>query len=162
MAGTGAIFRITTNGDTEATATAAGQTIEFNGGAVPDSTGRLTATGFRMTRDVGIHPNPRRALDLVQDNLAGVLDVTVTGYFVDHDSTAGPAKFYNWQKDPATNSSLPFGRFGLRLTDFAQSMIDLTPSAAAGYILYDVETNDVESPRDEVVFVARLYRNGTL
>ena len=162
MAGTGAIYRITTNGDTEATATAAGQTIEFNGGTVPDTTGRLVATGFRMTRDVGIHPNPRRALDLVQDNLAGVLDVTITGYFIDHDSTQGPLKFYEWQKDPATNASLPFGRFGLRLNDFASNALNLVPTSTVGYILYDIEINDLESPRDEVVFVARLYRNGTL
>lgn len=162
MAGTGSIYRITTNGDTEATALGAGQVIEFNGGTVPDTTGRLTSTGFRMTRDVGIHPNPRRALDLVQDNLAGVMDVTITGFFVDHDATQGPLKFYEWQRDVATNASLPFGRFGLRIADFGSNVLTLLPTSTVGYILYDVEIIDAESPRDEVTFVARLYRNGTL
>jgi len=162
MAGTGAIFRTAAVGETEADARTANEIIEFNGGAVPDSTGRLVATGFRMTRDVSPHPNPKRALTKWQDNLLGVMEVTVTGYFVDHDATTGPTQFFNWQKEAATNSSLEFGQFGLRLDDFAAGVLDLTPSGTIGYILVDVEVQDVESPRDEVGFIARFVRNGDI
>jgi len=159
MAGTGAIFRIDTAGETESDARTAGEIIEFNGGTVPDATGKIIATGFRMLRDVSPHPNPRRAGTKWQDNKLGTTEVIVTGYFNDHDTTTGPAQFYNWQKEDATNSALPFGRFGLRLNDFAGGTLDLTPSAVAGYILVDVDVQDLESPRDEVSFVARFYRS---
>jgi len=162
MAGSGSIFRTDAVGDTEADARTASEIIEFNGGTVPDSTGRLVATSFKMTRDVSPHPNPKRALTKWQDNLLGVMEVVITGYFVDHDTTVAPAKFFNWQTDVATNSSLEFGRFGLRLDDFAGGTLDLTPSAAIGYILVDVEVTDVESPRDEVGFIARFVRNGAI
>lgn len=164
MAGTGAIFRIDSDGETEASARGyiTPQIIEFNGGSVPDSTGRIIATGFRMIRDVSPHPNPKRALTLWQDNLLGTFEITVTGYFVDHDATAGPIQLLNWQTEAATNSSLEFGRFGLRLDHFAGGALDLTPSSTIGYILVDIDVNDVESPRDEVGFIARFVRNGAI
>ena len=162
MAGTGAIFRTDAVGETEADARTAGEIIEFNGGTVPDSTGRLVATGFKMTRDVSPHPNPKRALTKWQDNLLGIMEVTVTGYFVDHDSTTGPTQFFNWQTEAATNSSLEFGQFGLRLDDFGNGILNLTPSATIGYILVDVEVIDNEVPRDEVGFIARFVRNGSI
>jgi len=162
MAGTGSIFRIDANGDTEATARTASEIIEFNGGTVPDSTGRLAETGFHETRDINFHPNPRRALDQLQDGLLGILEVTIAGWFVDHDTTTGPAKFLNWGKEVAMNSSLKWGRFGLRLDDFAGGALDLTPSTTTGYVLHDVEVINVERPRDQVGFIAKLYRNGTI
>ncbi len=163
MAGSGSIFRIDANGDTEVTARAANQIIEFNGtGLLPDSTGKATGTGFHETRDINFHPNPRRALDQLQDGFLGVLEVTVTGYFKDHDATQGPAKFLNWGKEPAMTAALKWGRFGLRLDDFAGGALDLTPSTTTGYVLWDVEVIDAESPRDQVSFIAKLYRNGTI
>jgi hypothetical protein len=162
MAGTGAIFRIDANGETEATANAANQVIEFNGGLKPDNTGRGTANSFHSTRDINFHPNPRRALDQLQDGLLGVLEVTIEGYFVDHDTTTGPAKFLNWQKEPAMSSALKWGRFGIRLDDFAGGALNLTPSTTTGYVLWDVEVIDAESPRDQVSFTAKFYRNGTI
>lgn len=162
MAGSGAIFRIDNAGETEATARVAGEIIEFNGGSVPDATGRLVETGFHMTRDINFHPNPRRALDQLQDGYLGILEITIAGYFVDHDQTAGPLKFFNWSKEPAMTTALKWGRFGLRLDDFAQGALDLTPSATTGYVLHDVLVTDVEDPRDQVSFIAKFYRNGTI
>lgn len=162
MAGSGAIFRINAPGDVEADAKTAGEIIEFNGGDAPDATGKMIATGFRMIRDVSPHPNPKRALTKWQDNLLGTMEVIVTGYFKDHDATAGPAQFFNWQKEPTKNAALPFGQFGLRLDDFAGGTLNLTPSASAGYFLVDVDIQDVQTPRDQVTFVARLIRNGAI
>ena len=136
--------------------------IEFNLATAPDDTGRLIGQQFKMSRDVNIHPNPRRPLDQVQDSLLGLLEVTLHGYFVKHSSTLGPKNFFNWQVDPATNSNLPFGRFGLQLNGFANGLLNLQPTATSGYILYDVEIDDVEDPRDEAQFTARLYRNGDI
>ena len=155
------LFRFTNPGDTLGTI-ADSEKIEFNAGSIPDDTGRLIANKFKMSRDINIHPNPRRALDQIQDSLLGLLDVTLHGYFISHSATLGPKNFFNWQVDPATNSNFPFGRFGLQLSNFAGGLLDLTPTVNTGYILYDVEVDDVEDPRDEAIFKAQLYRNGSI
>ena len=155
------LFRFTNSGDTLETL-ANSEKIEFNLGTAPDDTGRLIANKFRMSRDVNIHPNPRRALDQVQDSLLGLLEIVLNGYFVKHSVTLGPKNFFNWQVDPATNSNFPFGRFGVQLNGFANGLLNLTPTTTTGYILFDVEVDDVEDPRDEVIFKAQLYRNGDI
>ena len=154
------IYRKSLIGDTESSLGST-QKIRFNQGTVPDATGKLVSTGFRMTRDVNFHPNPRRTLDQVQDSLLGVCEVTVAGYFKDHDATQGPDNFYSWGITDATNAAMPFGRFGLLLDDFANGTLTLNPTATLGYILHDIEIMDVETPRDQVEFIARFYLNGT-
>lgn len=155
------LFRFTNSGDT-LSGLPDSEKIEFNLGTAPDDTGRMIGQSFRMPRDVNIHPNPRRALDQIQDSLLGLLDVTLNGYFVDHKNTLGPKNFFNWQVEPAVNSNFPFGRFGLQLSGFADGLLNLTPTISTGYILYDVEVEDVEDPRDKVIFKANLYRNGDI
>ena len=155
------LYRFTDAGDTLESILDS-EKIEFNAGSAPDDTGRLIANKFKMSRDINIHPNPRRALDQIQDSLLGLLDVTLNGYFVNHSVTLGPKNFFNWQVDPATNENYPFGRFGLQLSNFAVGLLDLTPTVNTGYLLYDVEVDDVEDPRDEVIFRAQLYRNGSI
>ena len=165
------IFRFTSPGDTVGTL-GASEKIEFNTGTVPDSTGRTVRTSFRMTRDTNIHPNPRRVLDQIQDSLLGYIDVAVSGYFVGHSTTLGPRNLFNWmiglaQISPTTTPSgdFPVGRFGLTLDSFANGLLNVTPDDTPntiGYILYDVDVQDLESPRDEVPFTAKLYRNGTI
>ena len=160
MAGSISIFRIDSVGQTEATAIAAGQVIEFNSGTSPDTTGRIVEPGLIWSRGTNFHPNPRRALDKIQDGLLSFKEVVLVGFAVDHDATLIPAKFDEWMSEAATNASLPFGRFGLRVDDFASGPSNLTPNATQGYILYHVETIDVESPKDQVNIIAKLYRNG--
>ena len=159
------LYRFTDAGDTLESILDS-EKIEFNAGSAPDDTGRLIANKFKMSRDINIHPNPRRALDQIQDSLLGLLDVTLNGYFVSHSVTLGPKNFFNWQVDPATNEFYPFGRFGLQLNNFAATggvgLLNLTPTTTTGYLLYDVEVDDVEDPRDEVIFRAQLYRNGSI
>ena len=89
------------------------------------------------------------------------MEVTIAGYFKDHDETLGPQNLYNWGVEPAQNAAMPFGIFGLELDQFANGLLDENPTATLGYILYDFEVNDVETPRDQVEFIARLYLNGT-
>ena len=155
------LFRFTELTDTVETLLPS-EKIEFNVGTVPDSTGRLTFPSFHMARDTNIHPNPRRVLDQIQDSLLGIFDVRLTGYFINHSATLGPKNLFNWSAEAATNENYPFGRFGLVLDSFASGILGLTPTGTAGYILYDIEVQDVEDPRDKVPFTAKLYRNGTL
>jgi hypothetical protein len=160
MAGSGSIFRIDADGDTEADARTASQIIEFNGGTVPDTTGRITDPSIRWGRSVSFHTNPQRTLDQVQDNKLSFKEVVISGYFVDHDATVGPDKFDSWFKEDGTNASLPFGRFGIRMDDFASNSNNLVPTSTKGYILYEAEVHKTEVPHDQVTFIAKLYRNG--
>lgn len=147
-------------GDSES-GLASTEKIRFNTGTVPDSTGKLVSTGYRATRDVNFHPNPRRALDQIQDSLLGTIEVTIAGYFKDHDATLGPTNLYNWQRQAAVNTAMPYGRFGLQLDDYANGLLNIDPTATLGYILHDVEVIDNEQPRDAIALIARLYMNGT-
>ncbi len=157
--GAGSIYRLTTTGQNE-DSLGSTESIEFNGGAVPDTTAKNNVTGFRSTRDVSFHPNPRRTLTKMQDNLLGTKLVTITGWFDDHATTSGPANFDLWQREAAVNTDFPSGRFGLRLPDFASGLLTLVPTATKGYILVDVDVQDIERPRHIIAFTATLYRQG--
>jgi hypothetical protein len=94
-----------------------------------------------------------------------MMEVVVTGYFVNHDTTLGPKNLYNWSVGDATNDDFQWGRFGLALDSFANGLLNETPTVGdngKGYIMYDIIVEDVEKPRDEVPFIAKFYRNGTI
>jgi hypothetical protein len=158
---TDAIYRFTNPGDTYGSISNANK-IEFLPGAVPDASGRNIKTDFKMRRDVNPHPNPRRALNKIQDSLLGMMEVVVTGYFVNHSTTLGPKNFFNWSVDEAVNDDFEWGRFGLTLDSFANGLLNVLPTSTKGYILYDIIVEDVEKPRDEVPFIAKFYRNGAI
>lgn len=156
------IFRLTNTGDTEASVGAT-EKVEFNSGSVPDSTGKLVRTRFRMTSDLNPHPNPDTPLNQIQDSLLGIVEVTVAGYFVKHNTTLGPKNFYNWSVDPDVNDDFRKGRFGLNLAAFGGilSLVPETGLAGRGYMLAEIDVDDIEDPRDEVPFIARFFLNGT-
>lgn len=157
------IFRLTSSGDTEGSVGST-EKIIFNTGTVPDSTGKLTQTSFRMVSDLNPHPNPRRALNTIQDSLLGVLQVTVAGYFVDHNNTIGPRNLFNWSVDADTNDDFRFGRFGLNLSSF-NGILTVSPTTGiggTGYMLAEIFVDDVEDPRTEVPFIATFFRNGSI
>lgn len=156
------IFRFTSPGDTVASI-GDSEKIEFNTGTVPDATGRTVRTSFRMTRDTNIHPNPRRVQDQIQDSLLGITEVTVAGYFVNRATTLGPRNLFNFSVGASQNTDFPVGRFGLILDSFAGGLLNLTPDDTPnteGYILTEVDVQEIEKPRDKVPFIARFYRNG--
>jgi len=156
-----AIFRLTNPGDTEASV-GSSEKIIFNSGSVPDNTGRLVKTGFRMVSDLNPHPNPDTPLNQIQDSLLGVVEVTVAGYFVDHNNTLGPTNLYNWSVDPDTNDDFRKGRFGLTLASMngILSKVPTTGLAGTGYMLSEAEAFDEEKPRTEVSFIAKFFLNG--
>jgi len=155
------IFRLTNPGDTESSVGAT-EKIQFNQGTVPDSTGRLITTSFRMASDLNPHPNPDQKLNQIQDSLLGVVEVTIAGYFIDHNNTLGPKNLYNWSVDEDVNDFFRKGRFGLTLATMG-GILSLVPTVGLGgigYMLSDVEVIDVEHPRTEVGFIAKFFLNG--
>jgi hypothetical protein len=158
------IYRFTNAADTEP-ALGKSERITFNTGTVPDGTGKMTRTGFNMVTDLNPHPNPRRALNFIQDGLLGIMEVTVAGYFINHASTLGPKNLFNWSVEEKTTDDFRAGRFGLIIDTFAENLLTLKPTVGlngTGYMLSDVYVEDVEEPRDEVPFILKFFRNGSI
>jgi len=155
------IFRFTNPGDTEASVGST-EKIIFNTGTVPDSTGKLVRTSFRMVSDLNPHPNPDIPLNQIQDSLLGVVEVTIAGYFVNHNATQGPANLYNWSVDPDVNDDFRKGRFGVTLATMAGilDIIPITGLNGIGYMLSEVFVDDIEEPRTEVPFIVKFLLNG--
>lgn len=161
---TDSIFRLTNPGDTEASVGPT-EKIVFNIGTVPDTTGKMVSTSFRMVTDLNPHPNPRRALNFIQDGLLGVLEVTIAGYFKAHKTTLGPRNFFNWSVEPKVNDDFRAGRIGLTLDSFSNGLLNVLPTvglSGTGYMLSEIFVDDVEDPRDEVPFIAKFFRNGRI
>ena len=138
--------------------------IIFNTGTVPDATGKLVTTRFRMVSDLNPHANPDVQLNQIQDSLLGVVEVTVAGYFVNHNSTLGPRNLYNWSVDEDVNDDFRKGRFGLTLSTM-NGILDIVPTVGLGgigYMLAEVDVIDVEDPRTEVGFIAKFFLNGVV
>ena len=157
------IFRFTNPGDTEGSVDST-EKIIFNTGMVPDNTGRLVSPSFRMASDLNPHPNPDTKLNPIQDSLLGVVEVTITGYFVDHNNTEGPRNLFNWSVDEDVNNDFQFGRFGLTLATM-DGILNVVPTVGlngTGYMLAEVDVIDLEDPRTKVGFIARFLRNGAI
>ena len=155
------IFRLTNPGDTEGSVGST-EKIEFDPGSVPDNTGNLVTTSFRMASDLNAHPNPDIPLNQIQDSLLGVVEVTVAGYFVNHNNTLGPTNLYNWSVDEDVNDDFRKGRFGLTLSTM-NGILDIIPSTGLngiGYMLSEIEVIDAENPRTEIGFIAKFFLNG--
>jgi hypothetical protein len=159
MAGDIAVFRVTNPGDNESNV-GNSEKIEFNTGAVPDATGKMVESSWQSRRDLSIHPNPNRALNTIQDGKLGTIEVILTGYIKDPRSTVIPVNLFNWMSQTATNNDFKFGRFGIRNDDM--SVIDLTPSAALGYILHDVYVQRVLNSPNEQGIILKFYRTGSI
>lgn len=158
------IFRLTSSGDTEGSV-ANSEKIIFNTGTVPDNTGRHVRTSFEMLTDLNPHPNPRRALNFIQDSLLGVIEVTIAGYFIAHKTTLGPKNLYNWSIQDKQNTDFINGRFGLTIDSFANGLLNVVPTVGVngtGYMLSSIFVDDVEDPRTEVPFIAKFFRNGSI
>lgn len=137
--------------------------IEFNTGVVPDSTGFLVTPSFRMVSDLNAHPNPNRRLNKIQDSLLGVVEVTVAGYFLNHDNTLGPRNLYNWSVEDDINDNFRNGRFGISLSSM-NGILNVVPTVGlngTGYMLAEVDVMDTGDPR-RVGFTAKFFRNGDI
>lgn len=155
------LFRFTNSGDTIGSLGPT-EIIEFNTGVVPDTTGRMVSTSFRMVSDLNPHPNPDTQLNQIQDSLLGVVEVNVAGYFVDHNDTLGPRNLYNWSVDEDVNDDFRKGRFGISIASM-NGILTLVPTVGlngTGYMLSDIDVIDFEEPRNEIGFTAKFFLNG--
>jgi len=160
---TDTIFRFTNPGDTINNVDPT-EKIQFNTGTIPDSTGRLVKPSFRMVSDLNPHPNPNRALNKIQDSLLGVVEVVIAGYFIDHNNTLGPRNLYNWSIEEDINADFRGGRFGLEIAAF-NGLLSVVPTIGfngTGYMLAEIDVQDIEDPRTEVSFTAKFFRNGSI
>jgi len=155
------IFRLTNPGDTEASVSNT-EKIEFNTGVVPDSTGKLIRTSFRQVSDLNPHPNPSIQGQNIQGSLLGPTEVTIAGYFVNHNNTKGPQNLYNWSVDEDVNDDFRKGRFGLTLSTMG-GILSLVPTIGLnglGYMFSEHECIDVEEPRTEIGFYVKFLLSG--
>ena len=160
MAGTASVYRITSNGQTESNARSLNQIIEFNTGATnPDGRSFLESFSNHWMEDISEHPNPKKALNKLQDALLGKRELILNGWFEDPDNAFAIVVLANWMNDPKTNASLPAGRFGVRIDDMTDIDVD-PPTATTAYLLYDAV---VEVPPDhpfEANFTLKFWLNG--
>lgn len=156
MAGDSAIYRVTSPGENESNV-GPGEKIEFNGGNVPDLFGKMVNTSWHSIRDISVHPNPNKALNVIQDGRLGTIEVILAGYFTRPRTSDGKGILFDWMTEPATsNPNFRFGRYGIRIDDLTEA--NLNPDANRGYILYDVFVERVPDSPNEVGFIAKLYR----
>ena len=159
MAGNGAIFRVTTTGDTESSVGSA-EKIEFDGGIVPDSSGRMVNNRFNLSRDFSEHPSPKKPINQIKDGKLGSYQIIIAGVITMPGTAQSSANLVNWMTNDATNDDFLKGRFGFRNDTFP--IFDLTPSLNIGYILVDVEFQEDREFQGKVEFIATLRRNGSI
>ncbi len=159
MAGSASIYRIDANGDTESDARTANQIVEFNGGTNPDALSFLETYDVHWIEDISKHPNPKKALDKLQDGLLGTREVVLTGWLENPDNSVGQVRLSTWMKDAKANASLPVGRFGIRVDDFSD-VADQTPSSSTAYMLHDVQLTIPPDHPYECNFIIKLWMNG--
>lgn len=162
MAGTASLFRIESTGQTESTARTAGTIIEFNStsGGSPDDSSKIDSLDIHYIEDISVHPNPNRHLSQIQDGKLGTIEFVIKGHIDNPDSAGLIGKFKTFMENDKTNTSLPFGKFGIRYDNMSQ--FDLTPTSTQGLILFDFQIKDVEEFQNKAEWIARLYRNGSV
>ena len=159
MAGNGAIFRLTGTGDTESSVGSA-EKIEFDGGIVPDSSGRMVNNRYKLSRDFSEHASPKKPINQIKDGKLGTYQITIAGVITVPGTSQAAANLVNWMAQDATNDDFLKGRFGFRMDTFP--IFDLTPSSSIGYILLDVEFQEDLEFKGKVEFIAILRRNGSI
>ncbi len=161
MAGTAAIYTISSDGEDETDAESANTIIEFGDGASnPDALAQITNISKRYVEDLSLHPNPNRHLTEIQDGKLGTIEYIIEGRIENPDSAGFNTRLDTMMTSDKSNASLPYGIFGVRY-DAMSGLIDFNPSATQGLILFDAFV----SKKDEfgkATFMLRLYQNGSV
>ena len=160
MAGTICLYRLDTTGQTESNAP---EKIEFDGNAsAPDSRSHIENYNVTMTLVTQENPVPdTNNPSGLQDTGLAVVQYEIVGFFNSTSSTAGAiALFRDWLREEKTNTSLPFGRFGIRNDRRAE--FDVVSSATKGLILEHFEITEEYEYIGRTEFTARLRYNGAI
>mgnify|MGYP000333130296 CR=1 FL=1 len=159
MTSQGALFRVTAAAETETTVDAA-ELIKFDEVPINTTAGRMLGTSVRMPRNINVHPTPNKALNQIEDGKLDFVEITVRGIVVSPSTNTTLGTLFNWQTQDADNADFTKGRFGYRSDKFPT--FNLTPSAAIGYILTDVQFEMDYEFEDRLAITAVLRRNGSI
>ena len=161
MTGSNVIYRYTNLGDDWANVGFTDK-IEFDTGAVPDTTGHVVSTTGKITRSLQQNPKPRsNNADEIQDNGVSQISMTIAGYIENVPASVIEAQFITWMINDNTSTNFPFGRFGIHFFD--RSAWNTAPvtgvSTGHGFLIEDVEISTVEGfPITR--FIVKLRYNG--
>ena len=155
MAGNSAIWRATSAG---AEASNSSDSIEFNGGAVPNSTGYISTTEIEFDIEPAQNENSKGNIDEYQSVGIHQIPVLVTGHIQTPSSTTLTVLLKKWALDPHVNGSFPKGRFGLRLND--NPIVNLTPTSTRGYLLANLKLIRPIEFTGKLDFIAKLVFSG--
>lgn len=160
MAGNACIFRVTTNGQTEATVT---DKIEFDPGTIPDNTAHIRESEFNLSTALGINTKPNQNFNEVQDTGVDGLEIILTGHIENAANTLAPYRAKTWLLEDKTSTTFPKGRFGLRHDKVP--FFNLTPTSNSatyvrGYILEDFRFIHDGEYVGKIAFIARLRFSG--
>lgn len=149
-----AIWRSTSGSGLESN----GEVIEFNSGAVPDSTGAIVESNIKM--EVGFADNPKAsgAVNEIQDTGLARIPLIITGRIKAPRTSDIPGILKKWLIEDKTNGSFAKGRFGLRLGDFPA--FNMRPTLGRGYMLVNIEFAREGEFSGRLIFIATLRFNG--
>lgn len=159
MAGNSAIWRAT-NPQSGSESAAGTDKIEFDIGAVPDSTGHISETDILMERDLSENPKPKsNDPNELQDNGLSAVEYTITGFIEDPINSQVLAKLRNWMRENQTDSKFLYGRFGIRMDD--NPAFNVTPSTTYGLMIKDVRPVRLGEWQYRAGFIMTLRLNGS-
>jgi len=160
--GTISIYRLTATpaSDTE---TEVSDKIEFNGDhVVPDSLSFIQRIKPTMSIIGQENANPdSNEPNLIDDTGLAFVGIELWGYFVDTGGTrpVGYQYMRDWMKQPKTNTTFPFGRFGYR--NNISDEFNIVPTASSGYVIEHFESEeDYGSELGKVPFYIKLRFQG--
>jgi len=158
MASNSAIWRATSLGPE---ADNSSDIIEFNDLTLNVPHG-ITQSQTTLTTAIGVNPKPKEKLDELQDTGFSSATVVITGSIrnphLEYPSINQAHILKRWMIEDKTNSSFPYGKFGLRMDDFP--VFDLTPTSTLGYIISDVIFVRDGEIKDKLNVVITLRLNG--
>ena len=143
--------------------TSATEKVDFDGdSATPDAKSHIETYGVTMTLVTQENPVPdSNNPSGLQDTGLAIVQYEITGFF---DGTGGTPlgirNLRNWLRQDKTNTSFPFGRYGIR--NDQRDEFDVVPQTTQGLMLEHFETNDEYEYTGRTGFTIRLRFNGDI
>ena len=159
MAGNSAIWRATGTDGSEGAAST-DELIEFNEGAVPNTTAHIITTEIDYDAEPAQNEKAAGQANEYQDVGFHTTTVVVTGSLETPNTTDVSGIIKKWLIEDKTNGTFDKGQFGLRLND--NPINNLTPVAGRGYILGTFKLVRPVEFQGKLDFIAKLFFNGSV
>ena len=137
--------------------------IDFDGdSATPDAKSHIETYNVTMTLVTQENPVPdTNNPSGLQDTGLAIVQYEITGFFNGTGGTPlGIRNLRNWLREDKTNTSFPFGRYGIRNDQRAE--FDVVPETTQGLMLEHFETNEEYEYTGRTSFTVRLRFNGDI